>query len=80
MCKCYFKTSADKQQLSFTYPNSEEYGIGNTVLKWFRGQSQFLAINTSDNCQVLLPVFPVKILDENPHYYPSAEALFSPRV
>lgn len=79
MCKYYFKTSANKQQLSFTYPKSEEYGTSNAVLKWFRGQSQFLALNTSDNCQVLLLVFPVKIF-ENPHYYPSAEALFSPRV
>lgn len=80
MCKCYFKTSADKQQLSFTYPKSEECAIGNTVLKWLRDQNEFLAINISGNCQVLLLVFPVMICDENPHYYPSAEALFSPRV
>jgi len=50
------------------------------VLKWLRDQSQFLAINTADNCQILLLVFPVKILDKNPRYDPSAEALFSPRV
>lgn len=73
MCKCYFKTI--KLNIS-----CEKYGVGNTVLKCSRGQSQVLATNTIDNCHVCLLDFPVKMLDENPSYYPSAEVFFSSRI
>lgn len=73
LCKCYLKTSADKQQLSFTYPKSEGCGTGSRVLQWFSGHCQFLAIfwhYSADNYQVLSLDFPVRIF-ENPHCYPS---------